>query len=106
MLGASKRSPCATSAVADHHQQGYGELHQPEQPLIHHVPGRSIRGERPRERQHGHRYAKHAEKERDGDNPERPAPAPQDPYPEQGDESRDPTRNSSPAPTEENCMAR
>ena len=55
MLGASKRSPCATSAVADQHQQGYGELHHPEEPLIQHVPGRPVRGEHPLERQHGRR---------------------------------------------------
>jgi hypothetical protein len=46
-VATSERSPRPGPPVAGQHQQGYGELHYPEERLIQCVPGRSVSGEHP-----------------------------------------------------------
>src|SRR5829696_10371677 len=89
LLRASERSPRPCSTVTGQHGQGYDELQHPEQRLIQHIPGRSVRGEHPAQGQHGRYYAKRPEKEGHKDQPERPAPASDHAYAEQGEERRD-----------------
>src|SRR5215204_5158201 len=88
-VGDSERPPRPCSTVTGQHGQGYDELQHPEQRLIQHIPGRSVRGEHPAQGQHGRYYAKRPEKEGHKDQPERPAPASDHAYAEQGEERRD-----------------
>src|SRR5215208_3115477 len=85
-------APLSGPPVAGKHQKPDRDLGKAEQGLKQHVPCRSGRREHPGKFQDRRRYAQNAEQEGDQDQPERPAPAPQNPDNEECDESRDRTQ--------------